>query len=586
MRLGLRGRFVAFVSAIIIAFGVVLTALSVRVQSDRIRHELEERGKLLTTVVASHAVDPLALFDVRKLRLLLDETREQENVVDAVAFDEEGRRITDGTVKNPLRHELIDEAARRHIATSDALLVEFDGDVMTVTKPIRLGGRTLGGVGVRYSLVGLAEDQAALARRTTLVGIVFAVLGVLAAALLTEAVTRPLKEVIRATRAVSEGEPVPHLPVRTSDEVGELAAAFNVMTRRLRETTVSRDYLDRVLETMGECLVVTGPDGIVSRVNSALCERVGSPEEELIGRHCGELFRAPEGYVSLLHAAYPAGRVRGLETDLLATDGRALPVMVSIAEMAPSPGRATGFVVVAADLSERLRVEKQKDEFVTMIHHEVRTPLTAVRGAIGLLGGGVAGELDARARDLVDIALRNSERMERLVADILASRKLDSGRMDFHLEVSELAPLVDQAIEATSAFAEKFEVRIEVDNSAMDAKVKVDPGRLIQVMTNVISNAVSFTTAGDVVGVAVSRSDKGLRIAVSDHGPGIAEDFRDQVFEPFARGSETDWRHRSGTGLGMSISKAIMEELGGDISFETEIGAGTVFFIDIPETER
>jgi PAS domain S-box-containing protein len=583
MRLGLRGRFVAFVSAIVIAFGVVLTALAVRVQTDRVRHELEERGKLLTTVVASHAVDPLALFDVRGLRLMLGETLQQENVVDAVAFDEEGRIITDGTVKNPRRHELIHEAARRHLAASDSLLVEFEGDVMTVTKPIRLGGRTLGGVSLRYSLAGLAEHQAVLARRTTLVGAVFAVFGVLAAALLTEAVTRPLKEVIRATTAVSEGEPVPHLPVRTSDEVGELAAAFNVMTRRLRETTVSRDYLDRVLETMGESLVVTGADGAVSRVNKALCELVGAPEEELIGRHCGELFRAPEGYVSLLHAVSSEGRVQGLETDLLTIDGRAIPVMASIAEMAPSPSRGKGFVVVAADLRERLRVERQKDEFVTMVHHEVRTPLTAVRGAIGLLCGGVAGGLDARARDLVEIALRNSERMERLVDDILVSRKLDSGRMDFHFEETRLAPLVEQAVEATSVYAEKFDVLIELENTATDAKVKTDPDRLIQVMNNVLSNAVRFTSAGDAVVVGVTRSNTGLRVAVSDKGPGIAEDFRDMVFEPFSRGLENDWRHRSGSGLGMSISKGIMEELGGSISFETQIGVGTTFFVDIPE---
>jgi len=252
--------------------------------------------------------------------------------------------------------------------------------------------------------------------------------------------------------------------------------------------------------------------------------------------------------------------------------------------MAPSPGRATGFVVVAADIRERLRVERQKDDFVTMIHHEVRTPLTAVRGAIGLLGGGVAGELDARARDLVDIALRNSERMERLVDDLLASRNLDSGRMDFHIEEVELAPLVDQAIEAISAYGEKFEVRFELENTATDAKVKVDPDRLIQVITNVLSNAVRFSSAGDVVGVGVTRTDTGLRVAVTDLGPGIVEEFQDEVFEPFARGEATGSRHRSGSGLGMSISKTIMEEVDGDISFETEVGAGTTFFVDISES--
>ena len=114
--------------------------------------------------------------------------------------------------------------------------------------------------------------------------------------------------------------------------------------------------------------------------------------------------------------------------------------------------------------------------------------------------------------------------------------------------------------------------------------VRVDPDRMIQVLTNVLSNAVRFSAAGDVVTVRASRHDELLRVAVSDAGPGISEDFRDHVFEAFARGEHEDWRHRSGTGLGMSISKGIIEELGGAITFETELGAGTTFLIDIPES--
>lgn len=583
MRLGLRGRFVAFVSAIIVAFGVILTALSVHAQNERLRHELEERGKLLTTVIAANTTDALAMLEVSELRKMISEVRGQENVLDAVAFDEDGRVLTDGTVVNPRRHALISEAALRHVSGSRALLVEFEVDAMTVTKPVRLGGRVLGGVRLRYSLAGLAEDQASLARRTAMVGAIFVVLGVLAAALLTGAVTRPLNEVIRATRALSKGELVPRLPVRTADEVGELAEAFNEMTRKLRDTTVSRDYLDRVLETMGECLVVTGPDGTITRVNPAVCSLSGVGEDELLGQNCRDLFRAPQGHVSLLDALGPDGSAQGLETELLARGGEAVPVMVSVGVMQEITGRAKSYVVVAADIGERLRHEQQKDEFVTMVHHEVRAPLTAVRGAIGLLKGGVAGELGERGQELVEIALRNSERMGRLVNDILASRKLDSGRMEFHFEKVELMPLVEQAIDSTSAYAAKHEVRFELEEGVPGAIVRVDPDRMIQVLTNVLSNAVRFSAADDVVTVRVSRHDQLLRVAVADTGPGISDDFREHVFEAFARGEHDDWRHRSGTGLGMSISKGIIEELGGAITFETEIGVGTTFFVDIPE---
>jgi PAS domain S-box-containing protein len=572
------------VSAIVVAFGIVLTALSVRSQNERLRHELEDRGKLLTTVIAANTTDALAMIEVRELRRMIAEARDQENVLDAVAFDEDGRVLTDGTVVNPKRHELISEAALRHIQGSQALLVEFAGDVMTVTKPVHLGGRILGGVRLQYSLAGLAEDQASLARRTFMVGAIFALLGVIAAALLTEAVTRPLKEVIRATRALSEGEPAPRVPVRTADEVGELAEAFNEMTRNLRDTTVSRDYLDRVLETMGECLVVTGPDGTITRVNPAVCRLSGVGEEELLGQNIRDLFRAPLGHISLLDALQPDGTAYGLETELLAKGGETVPVIVSVGVMEASAGRTRSFVVVAADIGDRLRHEQQKDEFVTMVHHEVRAPLTAVRGAIGLLEGGVAGELGERGRELVEIALRNSERMERLVNDILASRKLDSGRMEFHLEDVELLSLVQQAIESTAAYASKHDVRIELDEAVPKATVRVDPDRMIQVLTNVLSNAVRFSAGGEVVSVTMARGEKNLRVAVSDKGPGIAEDFQDHVFEAFARGEHDAWRHRSGTGLGMSISKGIIEELGGVITFDTEIGAGTTFFIDVPES--
>ncbi len=531
-------------------FGVVLTALAVRTQNERLHHELEERGKLLTVVLAANAADALALLDIRELRNLIDEVRNQENVTAAFVFDEDGRLLTDGSVENPLRHELIDEAVRRHVEVSSDLLVEFSGDVMTATQPVVLGLERLGGVQLSYSLAGLVEDQAAMARKTTLVSAVFALLGVLAAALLTEAVTKPLREVIEATRAVSQGEIPPRVPVRTADEVGELAAAFNDMTRRLRETTVSRDELDLILGTMGECLVVTGVGGTIDRVNAATCEFFGAEESALVGRHVGILFRAPEGYASLLHAFSSLGPVYGLETELLSSSGGAVPVMLSIAPLAGTREGPKGYVVVAADISERLRVERQKDEFITMVHHEVRTPLTAVRGAIGLLDGGVAGDLGKHGHDLVDIALRNSERMERLVNDILATRKLDSGRMDFHFERVELDGLIAQAVETSSSYGEQHDVRFVTEGDVGRACVRVDPDRLIQVLTNVLTNAVRFSPTGGVVSLTTTRRDDGLRVAIADQGPGIAEDFRDHVFEKFARADDPDWRHRSGTGSG------------------------------------
>ncbi|MGD9252876.1 MAG: ATP-binding protein [Holophagae bacterium] len=583
MALGLKGRFMAFVSAIIIALWVVLTLHAVNVQNRRLRSGLEERGKLLTAVTAANSTDALALLDVGELRRLLTETRDQDHVLDTVAFDEDGRILTDGTLKNPRRHTMVSESTQQHVAFQDGILIEYSGDTMTVTRAVKAGGRHLGGVRLRFSLAGLAADQTALARQTAISGAIFALLGMAAAALIAGAVTRPLKEVTKAARTLSEGGEVPHIPVRTSDEVGELAAAFNEMTNRLRQTTVSRDFLDGVLENMGECLMVTERDGTLTRINSVASALLGESEEQLIGRHCGELLRAPTGLASILHLVRDVQRVQGIEAEVIRADGSGVPVLVSVSAIEDSGGGKAGYVIVAADISDRLRIERQKDEFVTMVHHEVRTPLTAVRGAIGLLDGGVAGKLTDRAKELLSIALRNSERMERLVNDILVARRMDAGHLDFRFEETELLPLVAQAIEATAEYGQQHDVGFEMTVSVDDAVVRVDPDRFIQVLTNILSNAVRFSAPGEKVFIGVARHGTYLRIAVTDRGPGIADDFLERVFEPFARGRDDDWRHKSGTGLGMAIAKSIVEELGGRIDIETEVGSGTTFFVDLPE---
>lgn len=585
LRLGLKGRFIICITAIIVAFWVVMTAYAVKAQGQRLRAELEERGKLLTAVLAANSADAMALLEIHELRRLISEVTDQDHVLRAYAFDAQGRILTDGTVKNPHRHEPIDDRVRRHALSSADLLVEYTGDEMTVAKGIQLGGRSLGGVRVVHSLAGLASDQADLARQTAIAGAIFAAFGLVAVAVLTEAVTRPLEEVTRAVRAFTAGRRAPRLDVRSSDQIGELAAAFNEMTDRLHETTVSLDDLDNILEHVGECLLVTAPDGIVRRVNRAACRLLGARREELVGRHCGELVRAPEGYASILHTAHETSRPGGIETELMRLDGGTVPVLASVSPISEGSGQALGIVVAASDISERLRIERQKDEFVTMVHHEVRTPLTAVRGAIGLLDGGVAGELSERGKELLAIALRNSERMERLVNDILVTRKLDAGRLDFLLERTELVPLVEQAIEAVSEYGQRHQVSFELESTAEGALVRVDPDRLIQVVTNVLSNAVRFSPPGATVSVSVERVEDQVRTAITDRGPGIEASFHDRIFEPFARGDDQDWRHTSGTGLGMSIAKAIIGELGGRIHFTTELGSGTTFYIDVPEAK-
>lgn len=230
-----------------------------------------------------------------------------------------------------------------------------------------------------------------------------------------------------------------------------------------------------------------------------------------------------------------------------------------------------------------LKAERLKNEFISTVSHELRTPLTSIRGSLGLLAGGVAGNLPPQAHSLIDIALSNSERLVRLINDLLDIEKIESGKMVFRLEPLEIGPLVAQAVAGTTAYAGQLGVRISLEDRAPAARVLADPDRLTQVLANLLSNAAKFSPAGARVEVLITRDQGSVRVAVTDRGPGIADDFRHRIFQKFAQADSSDTRQKGGTGLGLSISKAIIDRHGGDIGFDSRPGQGTTFFFLLPE---
>ncbi|MBD2743877.1 PAS domain S-box protein [Coleofasciculus sp. FACHB-1120] len=243
-------------------------------------------------------------------------------------------------------------------------------------------------------------------------------------------------------------------------------------------------------------------------------------------------------------------------------------------------------LAIVRDITERKEMERMKNEFVSIVSHELRTPLTSVRGSLSLIAGGVAGEIPNEAKALVNIAHKNTERLILLINDILDIEKIESGKMDFYLQPLELMPLVEQALEANRAYGEQFGVQLVLESELSNVLVNVDRDRLMQVLANLISNAAKFSPPNGTVTLSVSRqpqSSNTIRVAVTDCGCGIPEDFRPRIFQKFAQADSSDTRQKGGTGLGLSICKAIVEKLGGHISFETQTNVGTTFYFDLPE---
>jgi PAS domain S-box-containing protein len=324
---------------------------------------------------------------------------------------------------------------------------------------------------------------------------------------------------------------------------------------------------------------------MIEATNAAAEHLFGRNRSDIVGRSNLILFKdppAPEVSRAYLERLASHPELGGNSQDFLGLRDDGSEVETEVVTTPIRLGDGLHYLAVARDATARKRVERLKTEFVATVSHELRTPLTSIAGALGLLSGGAGGELDPKAHRLITIAHNNSERLVRLINDILDIEKIESGKIVFDVQPIPLTGLIEQVAQANEAFADQHDVGIEIETSQWDPRAIADRDRLIQVLTNLLSNAIKFSPAGGSVAVRVRPSGPSLRISVRDAGPGIPEEFRSRIFSKFAQADSTDTRQKGGTGLGLSIAKEIVDRMNGRIWFETGIGEGTTFHVELP----
>ncbi len=323
-----------------------------------------------------------------------------------------------------------------------------------------------------------------------------------------------------------------------------------------------------ILDNILDPVVTLGADGRVEEFNraaQALVDREGHP-------------LAPGTACQALLGVDTATLLGQRECTLRRHDGSEFAAEIGSGRWLDEHGEQV--TLVLRDLTERRQIERMKDEFLATVSHELRTPLTSVLGAIGLLAGGAAGALPAAALPLAEVARRNGERLSRLIDDILDLTKLEGDRLMLHLRPQPLAPLLREAIAANQAYASRAGVTLVAEGlDTPTGDVPLDADRFLQVMANLLSNAIKHSPAQALVRVLLTASPEGCRITVRDRGPGVAAEFRARMFDKFSQADGSDRRALGGTGLGLYITRMLVERMGGRIGVDEVVGGGASFSV-------
>jgi len=395
----------------------------------------------------------------------------------------------------------------------------------------------------------------------------------------------PLKGLIDFTRQVGRGERSLRAPVQHQDEVGRLAEAFNSMVEELGSTTVSKDYVNNIVRSMGESLVVIGLDRTIRTVNQATLSMLGYSEQELVGSPA-EL---------ILSGKTPAtGGSTGIECVYRLKNGAGIPVLFSSSAMVGENGACEGQVWLAQDMTARKLAEEElreakgqaetanraKSDLLSRTSHELRTPLNSILGFGQLLE---LSELSADDRESVDRIMKAGRHLLSLINEVLDIAGIETGRRTLSREAVRIGEAAYEAMDMVHTLAEARGIKIRGEMQCCDSRyVLADRQRLQQVLLNLLSNAIKYNRQGGTVTLACRHTGVAdtLRLAITDTGLGISPEGQTRLFVPFERLGAAE-SGIEGTGLGLAFTKLFVEAMGGSIGVESTVGEGTTFWLEL-----
>ena len=387
-----------------------------------------------------------------------------------------------------------------------------------------------------------------------------------------------------------------HSGYRLRHAYGRLTQDHRSLNQRLERQLVELHEARRQVEASGRKLALFAerapiavlelqPDGTVAEVNQAAELLFGYAANELVGGSVKKLVlpKFHEEFDRLWRQLLNSREsMAGVKVRNPRRDGIEIICEWTVTPLVNIQREVIAVIAQGRDVTAQLEAERMKKEFTSTLSHELRTPLTSIIGSLQLINSGVMGEVDNEIGELTMVAERNGQRLLDLINDILDIEKIESGKLNLAPEVMPVDELVREAMVLNKAFGERFKVRFQSHGDAPERKVHADRKRLLQVMTNLLSNAAKFSPEGAVVDITTEDTGGAVRVAVHDRGSGIPEAFRTRIFGRFTQADSTATRQKGGTGLGLAICKRLVELMHGRIGFDDRPGGGTTFWFELP----
>ncbi|HHV61656.1 MAG TPA: phosphate regulon sensor histidine kinase PhoR [Firmicutes bacterium] len=455
-----------------------------------------------------------------------------------------------------------------------------------VAIPVERDGRLVGAVRLSMPLTEIHRVMGGIRGMLIKMSLISILLSLALAYIIARTFTEPLREMLEAALAVSNGDFGRRLHVTYGGELGRLGSALNDMSRRLEETirsmTDDKNKVQAILASMVDGVIAVDNESRVMLLNPAACKMFGVSEEMALGRKILEVIRNYEladAFTASTRKQDAGGEVSVKEFRIFSPEEMILRVHVTAIK--GENDRAVGAVAVIQDVTELRRLEQVRTEFVGNVSHELRTPLTSIKGFVETLLDGAMDD-PQMGRKFLKIIQKETNRLDALISDLLDLSRIESKNFELRKRPARLRKIVESAITTLEFKAKEKNLHIEVLIPQNMEKIPVDRDLLLQVFVNLVDNSIKYTPENGIITISASEDPDWVTVSVSDTGIGIPRQHLSRLFERFYRVDKARSRDVGGTGLGLAIVKHIVERHGGTVSIASEVGRGTSVSFTLP----